>query len=219
VDGSLHHAARLLQRLKSVKLVALFAPEHGLWGAAQDQIKISSTRDPLTRLPIYSLYGAVRAPSRALLTTLDVLVCDLQDVGSRYYTFVWTMALSMKACANAGIPFVVLDRPNPIGGALVEGNLLDSRFSSFVGLATIPVRHGMTVGELALYLNEQIRCELEVVPMKGWKRRQQWEETGLSWVAPSPNMPTPGTALVYPGACLSRGPTSQRAAAPRGRLS
>ncbi|HLC40563.1 MAG TPA: DUF1343 domain-containing protein [Methylomirabilota bacterium] len=205
VDASLHHVARLLSARKSVKLVALFAPEHGLWGAAQDQVAIRSARDPVTGLPVYSLYGARRTPTRSMLRGLDLLICDLQDIGVRYYTFVWTMALAMEACAAAGIRFVVLDRPNPLGGTLVEGNSLDPRFASFVGLAPIPVRHGLTIGELANYLNERIRCDLTVVRMKAWRRHQLWEETGLPWVAPSPNMPTPDTARVYAGACLIEG--------------
>ena len=205
VDSSLRHTARLLQARRRVKLVALFAPEHGLWGAAQDHVPILSSRDPVTGLPVYSLYGARRAPTRAMLNGIDLLICNLQDVGVRYYTFVWTMLLAMEASAAAGIRFVVLDRPNPLGGAIVEGNLLDPRFRSFVGMAPIPVRHGLTIGELALHFNERIRCDLTVVPMKGWSRHQLWEETGLPWVAPSPNMPTPDTARVYAGACLIEG--------------
>ena len=205
VDASLRHVVQLLRAQKSVKLVALFAPEHGLWGAVQDQVAIRSSRDPATDLPVYSLYGECRAPTRAMLKGIDLLICDLQDVGTRYYTFVWTMALAMEACAKAGIRFVVLDRPNPLGGATVEGNLLDPRFTSFVGMASVPVRHGLTIGELALYLNERVCCDLTVVRMKGWSRRKLWEETGLPWVAPSPNMPTPDTARVYAGACLIEG--------------
>jgi uncharacterized protein YbbC (DUF1343 family) len=205
VDSSLRHVAKLLQAERGVKLVALFAPEHGLWGAAQDQVAIRSSRDPVTSLPVYSLYGERRAPTHSMLSGIDLLICDLQDIGVRYYTFVWTMALAMEACAAAGIRFVVLDRPNPLGGTIVEGNLLDPRFASFVGLAPIPVRHGLTIGELANYLNERIGCDLTVVPMKAWRRHQLWEETGLPWVAPSPNMPTPDTARVYAGACLIEG--------------
>jgi uncharacterized protein YbbC (DUF1343 family) len=132
---------------------------------------------------------------------------DLQDVGSRYYTFVWTMALAMRACARARIPVVVLDRPNPLGGVVMEGNVADPRFASFVGLYPLPVRHGMTIAELAAYLNDThgLGCELTRVPMEGWRREMKWEETGLPWVAPSPNMPTSNTARVYPGGCLIEG--------------
>jgi uncharacterized protein YbbC (DUF1343 family) len=142
-----------------------------------------------------------------MLRGLDALIVDLQDVGSRYYTFVWTMALAMAACARAGVPVVVLDRPNPLGGAIVEGNLPDPAYASFVGLYPLPVRHGLTIGELAAYLNHRhgLGCQLTVVPMRGWRRPMLWEDTGLPWVAPSPNMPTPDTARVYPGGCLIEG--------------
>jgi uncharacterized protein YbbC (DUF1343 family) len=142
-----------------------------------------------------------------MLRGVDALVVDLQDVGSRYYTFVWTMALAMRACARIGMRVVVLDRPNPLGGVLVEGNVADPAFASFVGLYPLAVRHGMTIGELAGYLNEQhaIGCRLTVVPMRGWRRAMLWEDTGLPWVPPSPNMPTPDTARVYSGGCLIEG--------------
>ncbi len=153
-----------------------------------------------------SLYGARRAPAPAALRGLDALVVDLQDVGARYYTFVWTTALAMAACARAGVAVIVLDRPNPLGGA-VEGNVADPAFASFVGLYPLPARHGMTIGELAAYLAAEhgLRPRLTVVPMRGWRRVMAWEDTGLPWVAPSPNMPTPDTARVYPGGCLIEG--------------
>ena len=142
-----------------------------------------------------------------MLQGLDALVIDLQDVGARYYTFVWTAALAMRACARADVPVIVLDRPNPLGGKLVEGNLPDPVFASFVGLYPLPARHGMTLGELARYLNAEhdLGCDLTVVPMRGWRRRMTWADTGVPWVAPSPNMPTPDTASVYPGGCLFEG--------------
>src|SRR3989441_12859887 len=142
-----------------------------------------------------------------MLRGLDVLVVDLQDVGSRYYTYNWTMALAMRVCARMGVRVVVLDRPNPLGGLSVEGNVGDPAFASFVGLYPLAVRHGMTIGELALYLNQEhaIGAELAVVPMRGWRRSMLWENTELPWVAPSPNMPTPDTARVYPGGCLLEG--------------
>jgi uncharacterized protein YbbC (DUF1343 family) len=207
VDRELEHAVTLLADLPGARLIRLFAPEHGLWGAAQDHAAVRVTRDPATTLPVLSLYGARRAPSAAMLRGLDALIVDLQDVGSRYYTFVWTMALAMAACARAGVPVVVLDRPNPLGGAIVEGNLPDPAYASFVGLYPLPVRHGLTIGELAAYLNHRhgLGCQLTVVPMRGWRRPMLWEDTGLPWVAPSPNMPTPDTARVYPGGCLIEG--------------
>ncbi len=207
VNADLDHAADLIGSIRGARLTALFAPEHGLWGAAQDHAAIATARDPATRLPVVSLYGRRRAPTPTMLGELDVLVCDVQDVGARYYTFVWTMALALEACARAGVRMIVLDRPNPLGGARVEGNVLDPRFASFVGLYPLPVRHGMTIGELARYLNSRsgLGCALDVIPMIGWRRAMLWEETGLPWVPPSPNMPTPDTARVYPGACLIEG--------------
>ncbi len=207
VDARHEHAAALLAGLPRVRLVRLLAPEHGLWGAAQDHAVVGAERDPVTGLRVESLYGARRTPPPSMLRGLDALVVDLQDVGSRYYTFAWTMALAMAACAQAGVEVVVLDRPNPLGGVLVEGNVADPAFASFVGLYPLPVRHGMTIGELARYLNAEhaLGCRLTVVPMRGWRRRMLWEDTGVPWVAPSPNMPTPDTARVYPGGCLIEG--------------
>lgn len=207
VTGALDHAVDVISSLGRVRLVRLFAPEHGLWGAAQDQVPIKEARDPHTGLPVVSLYGKRRTPAPEDLADIDILLCDLQDAGSRYYTFIWTMALAMKACAGRGTKLVVLDRPNPLGGTLIEGNVLDPRFSSFVGLYPVPVRHGMTIGELAGFFNAEfeIGCDLEVIRMRGWRRAMRWEETGLPWVAPSPNMPAPDTARVYPGSCLIEG--------------
>jgi uncharacterized protein YbbC (DUF1343 family) len=207
IDGHYAHATTLLRDLRTVKLRALLAPEHGLWGAPQDHVRIAGARDPATGLPVWSLYGDRREPTTAMLRGVDALVIDLQDVGSRYYTFIWTMALAMRVCARIGVRVIVLDRPNPLGGALVEGNVADPAFASFVGLYPLAVRHGMTIGEVAAYLNEQhaIGCRLTVVPMRGWRRSMLWEDTGLPWVAPSPNMPTPDTARVYSGGCLIEG--------------
>jgi len=207
IDARHEHAATLLADLPRARLVRLLAPEHGLWGAAQDHAAIAATRDPVTGLPVESLYGARRMPTPAMLRGLDALVVDLQDVGARYYTFVWTMALAMAACARAGVEVVVLDRPNPLGGVAVEGNVPDPAFASFVGLYPLPARHGMTIAELARYVNVEhaLGCRLTVVPMSGWRRSMLWEDTGVPWVAPSPNMPTPDTARVYPGGCLVEG--------------
>jgi uncharacterized protein YbbC (DUF1343 family) len=207
VDGDLAHAAELLADVRGAQLVRLFAPEHGLWGAEQDHAHIRTTRDPVSRRPVVSLYGRRREPTPDMLAGLDVLVIDLQDIGSRYYTFQWTMALAMRACGRAGVPVVVLDRPNPLGGLLVEGNVPDPTFASFVGLFPLPARPGLTIGELASYLNARhaLGCDLTVVGMAGWRRAMTWADTGLPWVAPSPNMPTVDTALVYPGGCLFEG--------------
>jgi uncharacterized protein YbbC (DUF1343 family) len=207
IDSRYEHAVALLRELPGVKVRTLLAPEHGLWGAPQDHIWIDGTRDPVTRLPVWSLYGARREPTAEMLRGIDTVVVDLQDVGSRYYTFIWTMALVMRACAQRGVHVVVLDRPNPLGGAIVEGNVADPAFASFVGLYPLAIRHGLTIGEIAGYLNERhdIGCRLTVVPMRGWRRRMLWEDTGLPWVPPSPNMPTLDTARVYPGGCLIEG--------------
>jgi uncharacterized protein YbbC (DUF1343 family) len=207
VDWKLRHAAPLLRDARGMKLVALWAPEHGLWGAPQDHAHIRAAHDPVTRLPVHSLYGERRTPTPAMLRGVDTVVIDLQDVGSRYYTFIWTMALVMRAAAPAGVEVVVLDRPNPLGGVRVEGNVADPAYASFVGLFPLAIRHGMTIGEIACYLNEihAVGTRLTVVPMRGWRRSMLWEDTGLAFVPPSPNMPTPDTARVYPGGCLYEG--------------
>jgi len=207
VTRGLTHAPRAIAAIRGVKLRRLFAPEHGLTGAAQDHARIGAERDAPTGLPVVSLYGKRRAPDPRALEGLDALVVDLQDVGARYYTFVWTMALAMRAAARIALPVIVLDRPNPLGGEKLEGNMPDPRLASFVGLYPLLARHGMTIGELAGYLNDThgLGCDLTVVPMVGWKRAMLWEDTGLPWIAPSPNMPTPDTARVYPGGCLVEG--------------
>ena len=207
VDARLEHAVALLSAVRGARLAALFAPEHGVWGAPQDLIFVGNERDPVTRLRVTSLYGERREPTAAMLRGLDVLVIDLQDVGARYYTYQWTMALAMRACARAGVRVLVLDRPNPLGGELVEGNVPDPAFASFVGLYPLPARPGLTIGEAARYVNVRhgLGADLDVVTMRGWRRRMLWEDTGLGWVPPSPNMPTPDTARVYPGGCLIEG--------------
>src|SRR2546428_5199075 len=171
VDSRHEHAATLLADLPRARLVRLFAPEHGLWGAAQDHAPIAGTRDPVTGLPVVSLYGERRAPTLSMLRGLDALVVDLQDVGSRYYTFVWTMALAMPVCARAGVPVIVLDRPNPLGGT-VEANAPDPASASSLGLLPLPTRHGMTIGELAAYLNAEHRlgCDLTLIGMRRRRR-------------------------------------------------
>jgi len=207
VDARLEHAVALLSDVRGATLAALFAPEHGVWGAPQDLIFVGNERDPVTGQRVTSLYGERREPTAAMLRGLDVLVIDLQDVGARYYTYQWTMALAMRACARAGVRVLVLDRPNPLGGELVEGNVPDPAFASFVGLYPLPARPGLTIGEIARYVNVQhgLGADLDVVTMRGWRRRMLWEETGLGWVPPSPNMPTADTARVYPGGCLIEG--------------
>ena len=191
-------------------LQALFAPEHGLNGTAQDMIPIDNEVDLLSGLDIKSLYGKNKdslVPDPALLHDIDNLVFDIQDIGSRYYTFIYTMANCMIICKQAGTRMVVCDRPNPINGTSVEGNLVGEAWRSFVGQYPLPNRHGMTVGELARLFNEHfgIHCDLTVVPMRGWSREMWYDQTGMIWTPPSPNMPTLATATVYPGMCLIEG--------------
>ncbi|MCG6989458.1 MAG: DUF1343 domain-containing protein [Gemmatimonadetes bacterium] len=190
------------------RLRSLFGPQHGARGEKQDNMVESAYyADPGTGLPVHSLYSDVRQPTAEMLTGIETLLFDLQDVGVRVYTFVWTMALAMEACARAGLRFVVLDRPNPVGGTVLEGPVLRAGFESFVGLHPVPLRHGLTVGELARWLNVErgIGCDLDVVPMEGWRRDMSWSETGLPWVLPSPNLPTPASCAVYPGMVLVEG--------------
>jgi uncharacterized protein YbbC (DUF1343 family) len=211
VSRDLEHLADLLAARADVKLARLFGPEHGIRGAAQDMIAVASaSRDERTGLPVSSLYGndvKSLSPQESDLEGLDALVFDIQDVGSRYYTYVWTMALAMTVAGRKGLAFVVLDRPNPIGGTLMEGPLVAPGFESFVGLHPLPVRHGMTAGEVASWLvgERGIAVDLRVVEMDGWRREMSYGATGLPWVPPSPNMPLPETALVYPGQCLLEG--------------
>lgn len=192
-------------RAGNLKIQAVFGPQHGLFGHTQDNmIEWEGAVDDRTGIRIFSLYGERREPTPAMLDGVEELVVDLQDVGARYYTFVWTMSLCMKACEPLGIPVTILDRPNPIGGEQVEGTVLQSGFESFVGQYSIPTRHGMTIGEMARYLQARYfpRLNLNVVEMEGWEREMYWEHTGHPWTMPSPNMPTVDTAVVYPGACL-----------------
>jgi uncharacterized protein YbbC (DUF1343 family) len=196
-----------LMGAKEVDLVALFSPEHGIRGNAEGGVRVQGGRDEETGLPLHSLYGETRKPTPQMMSGLQALLFDIQDVGARYYTYVSTMALAMEAAGETGIPFIVLDRPNPIGGTSVQGNVLDPTFSTFVGLYPVPMRHGMTPGELArLFAGEfGVEVELHVVPVDGWTREMGFAETNLPWVAPSPNMPSVTSALHYPGTCLFEG--------------
>lgn len=208
IDSRYKHAADLFHNRPEIKLTALFGPQHGIRGETQDNmIEWEGFHDSRTGVPVYSLYGETRIPTDEAMSRLDVLVFDVQDVGTRVYTFIYTMALAMQACARTKKRMVVLDRPNPIGGEAVEGNVLDPAYASFVGMYPIPMRHGMTVAELARMFNEEfaIGCELEVVPMQGWSRSHWWDQTGLDWILPSPNMPTLDTATVYPGTVIFEG--------------
>lgn len=193
---------------ESVTLAALFAPEHGLLGVEQAGARVHNATERRTGTPVYSLYGANRSPNPDRLVDIDILVYDIQTVGSRYYTYLSTLRLILQAAAEAETPVLVLDRPNPLGGLRAEGfPPFEEACRSFVSCAPIPIRHGVTVGEFARWLvaEESLDVALEVVPMRGWRRDTLFEETGLPWVAPSPNMPTVTTARVYPATCLLEG--------------
>ncbi len=208
VDRKIGHAVDVFRRSKKFRLAALFGPQHGIYGQTQDNmVEWEGFRDTATDLPVASLYGSVRKPTAAMLENIDVLAIDLQDVGTRYYTFIWTLDLCMQACREAGKTVVVLDRPNPIGGHITEGPVLRQGYHSFVGLRPLPVRHGMTIGEIGHYLEDTFHpgIHYRVVPMQGWKRKSWFDQTLLPWVMPSPNMPTLDAALVYPGMCLLEG--------------
>jgi uncharacterized protein YbbC (DUF1343 family) len=208
VDHRFQHAADLFHAHPEINLTALFGPQHGIRGETQDNmIEWEGFRDRRTGVMAHSLYGAVRKPTAEMLREVDVLVFDVPDVGTRVYTFIYTMALAMQAARECGRRMIVLDRPNPIGGLGLEGNILERGHESFVGMYPIPMRHGMTAGELALLFNQEfgIGCELEVVPMRGWSRELYLDETDAPWVLPSPNMPTVETAVVYPGAVFIEG--------------
>ena len=208
VDTDFVHALDQVERTAGVTLGALFGPQHGFHSTLQDNmIETPHAEDARRRVPVYSLYSETREPTDEMLEGLDAIVVDLQDVGTRVYTFVYTMAYCLRAGARKGIPVIVCDRPNPIGGRTVEGPMLQPGYESFVGLYPIALRHGLTVAELATMFNEQfgIGAQLEVVSMEGWARGQWWDETGVPWVMPSPNMPTLETAVVYPGMVLFEG--------------
>ncbi len=208
VSKNLEHASSLFLESTKCDLKVFFGPQHGIRGETQDNmIEWKGFQDRRSGLPVYSLYSETRKPRSTMLNAVDVLAVDLQDVGARYYTFIWTMELCMQACSEMGKSVVILDRPNPLGGFVIEGPVLQPEFASFVGLRPLPVRHGMTVGEIALYLKEAYypSLDLHVIKMKGWKRSQLFDKTGLPWVLPSPNMPALDTAIVYPGMCLLEG--------------
>lgn len=208
VDSALLHIADALAQEPGVRLAAVFGPQHGFRADVQDNmIETSHGRDWRHDVPVYSLYSETREPTAEMLKDIDVLVIDLQDVGARIYTFVYTMANCLRAARARSIPVIVCDRPNPIGGEAVEGPMLTPGYESFVGQFPIPMRHGMTVGELARFFNDAcgIGASLDVVAMEGWRRLMYYDDTGLCWIMPSPNMPTLDTATVYPGTVLFEG--------------
>ncbi len=208
VNHQFRHAADLFSQDEKVNLVALFGPQHGIRGDVQDNmIETSHDIDRITGLPVFSLYSETREPTEEMLSGIDTLVFDLQDVGCRVYTFIYTMANAMKACTSFGKKFVVCDRPNPINGINIEGNSLELGYESFVGQYPIPMRHGLTVGELAKLFNKEFKlnCDLEIVTMDGWTRENYFDETDAPWVMPSPNIPTLDTTIVFSGTVYLEG--------------
>ena len=208
VDRKLNHARKLIQRRFPDKLTALYCPQHGFFAEKQDNmIESANMTDPDLNIPVYSLYGKTRTPTEEMLKPIDVLLVDLQDVGTRVYTFIYTLSYCLEAAQAFNKRVVVFDRPNPINGLAVEGNCLDPDSCSFVGRYPLPMRHAMTIGELALLFNErfEIGCNLDVIAMKGWRRSMFFQQTGLPWVPPSPNLPRPVSAMVYPGQVIWEG--------------
>jgi len=210
VDRQFRHILELLEpghRAGDFTITAVFGPQHGLFGTTQDNmIEWNGEGATVVRFPVYSLYGEHREPTDEMLRDVDLILIDLFDVGSRYYTFIWTMSLTIKVAERLGIPVLVLDRPNPIG-SLVEGTVLDPEFASFVGLHPLPLRHGLTIGEIALYVRDHFypKTQIDIVRLEGWDRDSYGDENDYAWVMPSPNMPTVDTAVVYPGGCLIEG--------------
>jgi uncharacterized protein YbbC (DUF1343 family) len=207
VTSDLTSTVDALRRAPGVQLSALFGPEHGFSAIAADGAPVSSEVDARTGLPVYSLYGEVRQPTAEMLAEIDLLIFDIQSVGVRFYTYITTLLNSMRAAAEHGLSFVVCDRPNPIGGEIMEGPLLEQGFESFVGPGPLPIRHGLTIGELARLYNQAwgVGCDLTVIPCAGWRREMWYGDIKLPWVPPSPGMPWPETAMVYPGTCLVEG--------------
>ncbi len=208
VDHNFQHLADLLAHSNRHKVTAIFGPQHGYSSDLQDNmIETPHAKDRRRNIPIFSLYSETREPTKEMLELIDVLVIDLQDVGARIYTFIYTMANCLRAAARHGVPVIVCDRPNPIGGLQVEGPTLEPGYESFVGQFRMPMRHGLTIAELARLFNEhhRIGAELEIVPLEGWHRDMYFDATGVPWVMPSPNMPTLDTAIVYPGTVLFEG--------------
>lgn len=204
VDRRLRSSLDLVTQTGQVN--ALFGLEHGVRGHVEAGKKVATTVDSRTGLPMYSLYGETRKPTEEMLQGIECLVFDIQDVGCRFYTYLYSLLYLLEAAAEFQIPIVVLDRPNPLGGLVVSGNILEEKYISFVGYP-LPIRYGLTIGEIALYFNQArgIQAPLTVVKMEGWQRGYAWKDTGLSWISPSPNIPTPSTALVYPGTCFVEG--------------
>lgn len=208
VDRNFSHAGELIRRKFPDRLKALYSPQHGFFAEKQDNmIESSDMVHPSSKIPVFSLYGRTRIPEKTMLDPIDILIIDLQDVGTRVYTFIYTVSYCLEAAKRYGKKVVILDRPNPVTGCMTEGNLLTLECASFVGRYPIPMRHGLTIGELSLLINHDyhIGADLEVIPMQGWKRKMFFQDTGLPWISPSPNLPSPVSAMVYPGQVLWEG--------------
>ena len=208
ITNEFAHAKDVITQLFPGQIKALFSPQHGFFAEKQDNmIESGHFRDPDLDVPVFSLYSETRIPTDEMFAPIDTLVVDIQDVGTRVYTFIYTISYCLEVAAKLGRSVVILDRPNPVGGLQVEGNILDASCASFVGRYPIPMRHGMTVGEICAYINTtgNIGCDLTVIPMQGWARNMYWQDTGLVWIAPSPNLPTPLSAMVYPGQVIFEG--------------
>ncbi|MGM0643651.1 MAG: exo-beta-N-acetylmuramidase NamZ family protein [Thermodesulfobacteriota bacterium] len=214
VNNRLEHAINVVHTLYPDDLKAAFSPQHGFFAQKQDNmIETDHFTDPDLNIPVFSLYSRNRKPTREMFDLIDILLVDLQDAGCRVYTFIYTISYCMELAARTGKEVMILDRPNPVGGIQVEGNLLEEEFASFVGRFPVPMRHGFTAGEISLFFNDRfaIDCDLSILPMKGWKRKMYYKDTGLEWILPSPNLPTPESCIVYPGqvvfegTCLSEG--------------
>ncbi|HPA15446.1 MAG TPA: DUF1343 domain-containing protein [Desulfobacterales bacterium] len=208
VSCNLCHARELINRILPGQVKALYSPQHGFFGEKQDNmIESSDITDPILGVPVFSLYGQNRIPTQEMFDPIDVLIVDLQDVGTRVYTFIYTMSYCLEAAKRFDKKVLVFDRPNPITGSIMEGNCLSPEYRSFVGRYPIPMRHGMTIGELSILFNDfyGIGCNLKVIPMKEWKRDMYFKDTGLPWIPPSPNLPTPVSAMVYPGQVMWEG--------------
>lgn len=209
VDTSFRHASTLINQTFPEQLKALFSPQHGFYAEKQDNmVESDHTVDPILKIPIFSLYSQTRIPTKEMFDLIDTLIVDIQDVGTRVYTFIYTISYCLEAAAKYEKEVIILDRPNPVGGVQVEGNILNKEYSSFVGRFPIPMRHGLTVGEISSCFNSMFtaqKCDLEIISMTGWKRDMLFSDTNLPWIAPSPNLPTPTSALVYSGQVVWEG--------------
>jgi len=208
VDSLFNHASTLIHKNFPGQLKALFSPQHGFYAEKQDNmIESNHFMEPQLNIPVYSLYSKTRIPTREMFADIDVLLIDIQDVGTRVYTFIYTVSYCLELAAKLNKKVVILDRPNPIGGNQVEGNILSTEYTSFVGRFPIPMRHGLTIGEISLFFNKEFNlgCDLEIIPMSGWKRKMYWQDTGRAWTSPSPNLPTPLSCMVYPGQVIFEG--------------